>query len=136
MTEKLFELINNGVEQPKLVTLDSGFLISSGTDINNLTIEELLLLVHPYHQEPMNDSKNPNYEESRDQLVGEYKGPILIGFEDLRLPVSTAWLQELSPLGPRIIYQTHPLSTTTTMVVRPNKSSSNNTCRNEFCLLV
>ncbi|MDO8741296.1 MAG: hypothetical protein Q7J54_07030 [Candidatus Woesearchaeota archaeon] len=107
MSDKLFELINKGVEQPELVTLRSGFLILPGTDISNLISEELIVLVHPFHPKAyINDKKNPKYENKRDQLVRSCKSPILMGFEDVRLPVSTRWLQGLQPQGPRIIYQT------------------------------
>ena len=107
MADKFFKLINEDIEQLELITLKSGFLILPETDISNLITEELIVLAHPFHSKAyVNDKKNPKYENKRDQLVRSCKSPILIGFEDARLPISTRWLQRLQPQGPRIIYLT------------------------------
>jgi hypothetical protein len=107
MLGKLFQLINRSQKQSALITLDSGFLTLPGTGINDLFTDELIVLVHPYHPAAyVNNKDNPAYENRRDELARSCISPILIGVEDMRLPVSTKWLEELRPVGPRIIYKT------------------------------
>ncbi len=107
MPSKTFERINKGIKQPELVALESGFLTSPGTNTSNLSIDELFLFIHPFNSQIyLNDEKNPNYTNRRDNLIRNYELPILIGFEHIRLPISADWLQGLQPQGARIIYQT------------------------------
>ncbi len=103
----LFDLINAGVPEPELIQLESGFFIFPGTETGNLVVDELVLLLHAFNPKAyVNDRTNPDYIERRDRMVINYEGLILMGIEDIRLPITAWWLQGLNPKGPRIIYLT------------------------------
>ena len=92
---------------PHLARHPSGLLVTPQLDGQKNPVEELVILIHPHNPEVYIDNNlNPNFKRTINHLVKDLQGPILLGFEHVRLPLTEQWLSELCPKGKRFVYLT------------------------------